>query len=163
MTLATSVLVAGLAVAILIALVIAWRRRPNRALEAALRREGDRLRRRHAARLPEPPGLAPNPRQRRVAALCEEGIRRIDAAIAVSPPEAHSQHSFEPPADLLRKVREELVRMREALDPLVYDPGYARPLDDCWDGDLVDFLTTVEYEYGRIRKKGRLRQERSDL
>ncbi|MBM3220883.1 MAG: hypothetical protein FJZ38_19775 [Candidatus Rokubacteria bacterium] len=104
-----------------------------------------------------------NARQRRVAALCEDAIARIDAAIASWSPATLAENPQGLPPELLAEVRRELVRMREALDPRRYECGFGRPLVDSYDGDLVDFLLSVAYEYGRIRTTARLRGERHDV
>jgi hypothetical protein len=92
-----------------------------------------------------------NERQRYVFDLCEAAIaalKEVDSEIAAG---SLSEH-----------ILWELEQMKAALDPEIFAPSYGRPIIDCHEGPLADQLLEVSYQYGRIRKRGRLRQGRPD-
>jgi hypothetical protein len=79
---------------------------------------------------------------------CEAAISRIDSAII--------NHEQNKPEDLsvplLRKVRVELLQMKDALSPSIFLPSYARFILD-WPAEhgLVKQLSDVAYQYGRLK------------
>ena len=83
-----------------------------------------------------------------VRQLCADAIERVDRAI--------DNHRKGEPEDLsitiLAKVRLELVKMREALSPVIFQPSFGRFVLDWPDRHgLIQQLTQVSYEYGRLR------------
>jgi hypothetical protein len=90
------------------------------------------------------------PKQLAVKDLCTLALARLDAAISSADDKGRSGL----PLSLLKKVRDEVVAMSEALDPQVFSPGFGRALLDWPDegSDLIDFLIEVKYRYDRLSR-----------
>ncbi len=87
-----------------------------------------------------------NERQLYVMEICKASIALL---------EEPEDHTFSPQMEV--KLIFQLNEMIRALDPDIYMPTYARAVLDSHSGAIVDKLAEANYEYSRIRKKGRFR------
>jgi len=87
-----------------------------------------------------------NERQNTVLKMCDSAIASLCSA---------DNRTFS--QDMTERLVVELTKMKEALDPEIFAPSYGRYIIDSYDGELVDQLINVSYEYSRIRKQGKLR------
>jgi len=87
-----------------------------------------------------------NERQQHVLGLCESAIAALQGS---------SNKTFSDA--MTTQLLNEIHQMSKALDPNDFSPTFARAVIDSYAGHLADQLISLNYEYSRIRKNGKLR------
>lgn len=92
-----------------------------------------------------------NNRQQQVSNLCEKAIISLESS---------KNQTFS--EVMTKSLINEIKQMKQALDPQVFSPSYGRAVIDCYTGKLANELIELEYDYSRIRKKNRLREDQNN-